>query len=52
AGEEKEVKVEIPKSELAYYDELKGWTIESGIYTFLAGSSSRDIRRQVDLLVD
>lgn len=45
AGEEKIVTVEIPASELAFYDvEKMGWSVEPGEYQLFAAASSRDIR--------
>ncbi len=44
-GETADVTMAIPVSDLAYWNEAaSGWTVEEGIYTFHAASSSRDIR--------
>lgn len=44
-GEKKEVNIEIPCSELAYYNVmLHDWVVENGEYKILIGSSSQDIR--------
>jgi len=52
AGESKIVTIEVPVSSFAYYNESKGaWDVETGIYTFLVGSSSRDIKGKVDVEV-
>ena len=52
AGECKIVTIEVPVSSFAYYNESKGaWDVETGIYTFLVGSSSRDIKGKVDVEV-
>ena len=45
SGEEVEMVLYIPVSELRYWDEEKsGWTLEKGGYTIQTGTSSRDIR--------
>jgi beta-glucosidase len=45
AGADTEVKMEIPVSDLAYYDEkLMKWVVISGSYKLIAGSSSKDLR--------
>ena len=47
AGETKTVTLEIPVSELRYWDESKtsdGWTLESGDIELQLGSASDDIR--------
>ncbi len=49
AGAKTNASFEIPVNELAYYDEEKGWVVESGTYTFYLASSSRDIRASLDL---
>ena len=52
AGESKTVTIEVPISSLAYYNESKQtWEVESGSYTLLLGSSSRDIKGKVDVKV-
>ena len=53
AGESKTVKVEVPVSELAYYDvESSDWQVESGTYQILVGASSRDIRGETSVSID
>ena len=53
AGESKTVTVEVPVSELAYYDvESSDWQVESGTYTVLVGASSRDIRGETSVSID
>ena len=45
AGKTVDVKMEIPVSDLAYFDEkLMSWVVSSGSYKIMAGASSRDIR--------
>lgn len=46
-GESKQITIEIPVSELAYYDVENGWTVESGAYTLQVASSSRNIQHQL-----
>ncbi|WP_374166082.1 glycoside hydrolase family 3 C-terminal domain-containing protein [Arcticibacter sp. MXS-1] len=44
-GESKEVQLKINKNDLMYYhDKQRQWVFEPGAYSFLIGSSSRDIR--------
>ena len=53
AGESQTVTLELPVSSWAYYNEGKnGWDVESGSYTLLLGSSSRDIKGKVDVNVN
>ena len=53
AGESKTVTVEVPVSELAYYDvESSDWQVESGTYQILVGASSRDIRGETSVSID
>jgi beta-glucosidase len=45
AGKTVDVKMEIPVSDLAYFDvNLMKWVVSAGSYKVFAGSSSRDIR--------
>lgn len=45
AGEEKEIGITIPYSDLAYYNPvLRDWVVETGEYLLHIASSSRDIR--------
>lgn len=46
-GEEKEVTVEIPVKELAYYDVEKGWTVEPGRYKVMVAASSREVKGEL-----
>ncbi|THD68985.1 beta-glucosidase [Robertkochia marina] len=49
-GEEQEVVLQIPVSELRYWDEDKDeWVLESGIYEIAVGASSRDLRAVVEV---
>ncbi|PZX16395.1 beta-glucosidase [Breznakibacter xylanolyticus] len=51
-GESKRVELSLPVADLAYYDEAsRAWLVEPGNYTFSVGSSSRDIRKNVALVV-
>ncbi|MEQ8473084.1 MAG: glycoside hydrolase family 3 C-terminal domain-containing protein [Marinoscillum sp.] len=53
AGETQAVTIEVPVSELAYYDvESKDWKVEKGTYKVLAGASSRDIRSESSIVVN
>ncbi len=53
AGESKTATVSIDVEDLAYFDEeTMSWVVEPGEYTFLIGSSSRDIRNTVSVNVD
>lgn len=51
-GNSETVTIKIPVKELAYYNvESKKWTVESGNYTFKLGSSSRDIKKEVTVMI-
>jgi beta-glucosidase len=53
AGETKTVQIPLDRSAFAYYDPSKpGWVAEKGNYTFLIGSSSRDIRAKSNFSLD
>jgi len=53
AGESKIITIEVPVSSLAYFNEAKqAWEVESGIYSLLLGSSSRDIKGKVDVKIN
>lgn len=53
AGESKTVTIELPVGSLAYYNETRqAWEVESGAYSLLLGSSSRDIKGKVDVKVN
>ncbi len=48
AGESKNVTIEFPVSSFAFYNETKhDWEVESGNYSLLLGSSSRNIKGKV-----
>ncbi|HTJ53323.1 MAG TPA: glycoside hydrolase family 3 C-terminal domain-containing protein [Cyclobacteriaceae bacterium] len=50
SGESTEVSVAIPVSSLSYWDEtVSKWALENGKYQVDAGSSSRDIRKTVEI---
>lgn len=50
AGESQTVTLELPMSSLAYYNETNGgWETETGRYTLMIGSSSRDIKGKVNV---
>lgn len=45
AGVSEQVTIEIPRRDLAYYDDsVHAWLVESGDYTVSVGASSRDLR--------
>ncbi|OOG63698.1 glycoside hydrolase family 3 C-terminal domain-containing protein [Flavobacterium sp. A45] len=51
-GNSETVTIKIPVKELAYYNvETKKWTVEPGNYTLKLGSSSRDIKKEVNVIV-
>lgn len=44
-GEEKEISIDLEKRAFAFYDTaLKDWHVETGTFTIMVGSSSRDIK--------
>ena len=48
AGESTMVTIEVPVSSFAYYNETKqAWEVESGSYSLMLGSSSRDLKGKV-----
>jgi beta-glucosidase len=52
AGESTTVTLDVPVSSFAFYNEAKhSWEVESGNYTLLLGSSSRDIKGKVNIQV-
>jgi beta-glucosidase len=52
-GETAVVTLDIPVSDLAYYDVKAGkWVVEPGKYKLLAGTSSRDIKETADIIVN
>ena len=53
SGETKTVNVEIPVSDISYYNTmLHDWVVENGAYTIYIGSSSRDIRLKTEFVYD
>lgn len=53
SGESKTVTIELPVSSLAYYSETnQAWEVESGGYSLLLGSSSRDIKGKADIKIN
>lgn len=52
AGESKRVRVPLPRSSFASYDEMLGESVEKGIYRIYVGASVRDIRLKGTLFVD
>lgn len=52
AGENKVVNMELPVSEWAFYDESsKQWKVEPEQFIIHLGSSSRDIKQQIPVIV-
>lgn len=52
AGESRDVVVEVPRHDLAYFSEREdGWRVEGCTYRFEAGASSRDIRGCAEVTV-
>ena len=50
AGESRAVAFELHDAAFSYWDTAShGWVCDAGHYTLLIGSSSRDIRRQVEV---
>jgi len=53
AGEKKSLSVIIQGKDLAFYDvDAHDWKIESGVFEFLVGGSSRDIRLETKMIYD
>lgn len=53
AGEQKEVNICLPYSDLAYYNPaLRDWVVETGEYELYLASSSRDIRLTLDFTAE
>ena len=51
AGETQRVSFTVTARDLAYYNvSLREWVTEEGVYTLMAGASSRDIRLTADIL--
>ncbi|WP_369766038.1 glycoside hydrolase family 3 C-terminal domain-containing protein [Flavobacterium sp. WC2429] len=52
AGNSQIVTIKVPVKELAYYNvQSKSWTVEPGNYTLKLGSSSRDIKKEVNIII-
>ncbi|HET9571064.1 MAG TPA: glycoside hydrolase family 3 C-terminal domain-containing protein [Bacteroidales bacterium] len=52
AGESRTVTIEVPVSRFAYYNEAKqAWEVESGKYSLMLGSSSRDLKGEVNVTI-
>lgn len=52
AGNSNTVTIKVPVKELAYYDvAAKKWTVEPGKYTLKIGTSSRDIKKEIQITV-
>lgn len=52
AGNSETVTIQVPVKELAYYDvDAKKWTVEPGNYTLKLGSSSRDIKKEIQISI-
>jgi beta-glucosidase len=52
AGKSQTITITIPVKELAYYNVVtKKWTVEPGNYTLKLGSSSRDIKKEVTVII-
>jgi beta-glucosidase len=52
AGKSETVIIQVPVKELAYYNvDTKKWTVEPGNYTFNLGSSSRDIKKEIQISI-
>lgn len=52
AGSSAKVTIKVPVKELAYYDVAsKKWTVEPGKYTIKLGTSSRDIKKEIQVTV-
>lgn len=52
-GERKHISFTLPKNELAYYNTmLHDWITETGVYNFIIGKSSRDLKLEKELFVD
>jgi len=52
AGGSEKVTIKVPVKELAYYDvAAKKWTVEPGKYTIKLGTSSRDIKKEIQVTI-
>jgi beta-glucosidase len=53
AGETKKVFLSVPKKNLAYYEiQTDSWVVEDGIYEFLVGASSRNIKLKNEIKIN
>lgn len=53
SGDLKQVSIQLPVKELAYYNEVKKeWLVEPGIYNLKLGNSSRDILAEVSVHIN
>ena len=49
-GELRKVTLSVAKNAIAYFDgQTQSWKVENGIYSFLVGSSSRDIKLKTEV---
>jgi beta-glucosidase len=52
AGNSETITIKVPVKELAYYNvDTKKWTVESGKYLLKLGSSSRDIKKEILIII-
>ena len=52
AGKSATVTIKVPVKELAYYNvSTKSWTVEPGKYTLNVGTSSRDIKNKIEVII-
>jgi beta-glucosidase len=52
AGSSEKITIKVPVKELAYYDvAAKKWTVEPGKYTIKLGTSSRDIKKEINFTI-
>lgn len=50
SGESKQVTIQLPAKELAYYNDVKNqWLVETGLYKIKIGNSSRHIKAEVSI---
>ncbi len=53
SGDKKNVMLELPVSDLAYYNPLLNkWIVEPGVYKIMLGNSSRDIFSEKEICID
>jgi len=51
-GKKTDLELQIPVSNLQYYDEVRGWTLEKGIYQLHIGTGSDRILETLDIRID